>query len=65
MLYLDYHWDLSPTGIKLDEELNTSRHLGWEQGDYFQLVTIDGRQHLLRVDPIKPFAEGYKVNKEY
>ena len=65
MFYLDYTWDLSPNGILLDSELNTSRHLGWEQGDYFQLVTVGDRQMLKKVDKVKPFSEGLAMNGEY
>lgn len=62
MLYFDYNWDLSPAGIRLDEELNTD-NLGWKGGDYFQLVNINGRQMLKRVDPLVKFIkDGEKAN---
>jgi hypothetical protein len=56
MLHFDYSWDLSPNGIILDEELNVDR-LGWKGGDYFQLVNIDGRCHLKKVDPLVKFLK--------
>ena len=61
MLYLDYNWDVSPSGILLDEELNTDR-LGWKHGDMFKFININGRQHLVKVDPVEAFAKGYPVN---
>ncbi len=54
MLYIDYSWDLNPDRIILDEELNTDK-LGWKGGDYFQLVNINGRQMLKKVDPLVKF----------
>jgi hypothetical protein len=56
MLHFDYEWDLSPNGIKLDEELNVDK-LGWKGGDYFQLVNIDGRCYLKKVDPLVKFLK--------
>lgn len=56
MLHLDYTWDLSRDGIILDEELNVDR-LGWRGGDYFQLVNINGRAMLRRVDPLVKFLK--------
>jgi hypothetical protein len=56
MLYIDYNWDCSPDGIKLDEEFNVDK-LGWKGGDYFQLVNIDGRCYLKKVDPVVKFIK--------
>ena len=56
MLYIDYSWDCSPTGIVLDEEFDADR-LGWQGGDYFQLVNIDGRCYLKKVDPVVKFIK--------
>ncbi len=39
MLYIDYSWDCSPSGIILDEEFNADK-LGWRDGDYFQLILL-------------------------
>ena len=63
MIHIDYTWDLGPEGIKLDEELNVDR-LGWKGGDYFQLVNIDGRCYLKKVDKLVAFLEGHKVNEQ-
>ena len=56
MQYIDYTWDCSPGGIILDEEFNTDK-LGWRGGDYFQLVNIDGRCYLKKVDPLVKFIK--------
>ena len=61
MLYMDYEWDLEKDGINLDEELNTVL-LGWKEGDLFKLVTIKGRQKLIKIDVLEQFVRGYKVN---
>ena len=57
MLYVDYNWDLSPNGILLDEELNIER-LGWNDGDYFKVETVNGRRYLRKVDPLVAFVRG-------
>ena len=63
MLHFDYSWDLGPNGIILDNELNVDR-LGWKGGDYFQLVNIDGRCHLKKVDPLVKFIkDGVEQNE--
>jgi hypothetical protein len=59
MLHFDYNWDLSFAGITLDEELNVD-NLGWTDGDYFKLETIDGRRYLRRVDPLVAFIVAAK-----
>ena len=56
MLYIDYNWDCSPSGIMLDEEFNVDK-LGWKGGDYFQLVNINGRCYLKKVDPVVKFIK--------
>jgi len=56
MLYVDYNWDCSPSGIKLDEEFDADK-LGWKGGDYFQLVNIDGRCYLRKVDAVVKFIK--------
>jgi hypothetical protein len=61
MLYIDYTWDCSPNGIILDEEFNSDR-LGWKGGDHFKLVNVNGRQMLIKVDPVEVFSKGHPVN---
>lgn len=61
MKYIDYDWDCSPRGIILDQEFNSDR-LGWKHGDVFKFVNIDGKQVLLKIDPVEQFVIGHKVN---
>ena len=61
MLHVDYQWDMYPDRIILDEELNTDK-FGWKNGDLFKFININGRQMLVKVDPVEQFAKGHKVN---
>ena len=61
MLYVDYNWDCSPSGIMLDEEFNVDK-LGWRGGDYFQLININGRCYLKKVDPVVKFIKDGERN---
>jgi hypothetical protein len=61
MLHLGYNWDLSPGGILLDEELNIDK-LGWKDGDYFKVETVDGQKILKKVDPLVKFLLKGKEN---
>lgn len=55
MLYLDYNWDLDPSGIKFDDELSIEK-LGWDHGDYFKIVYADdGKKYLMKVDKLEKF----------
>jgi hypothetical protein len=63
MRHYDYEWDLYPNYMKLDKELPVN-NLGWNEGDIFQLVTVEGGTKLLRrLDPIEKFARGYSNEK--
>ena len=62
VLYLDYTWDLSHDRIVLDEELDLGR-LGWNAGDFFRLVNINGRAQLERIDPLVAFTMGQTLNE--
>ena len=62
MFYYDYTWDLRHDRIILDEELNIDK-LGWNAGDFFQLVNVDGRAQLERIDPLVAFALGKSINE--
>jgi hypothetical protein len=56
MLYLDYHWDLSPGVMIPDPELNTDK-LGWKTGDYWQVEEApNGNKILRKVDPLVKFV---------
>ena len=63
MLYIDYSWDCSESGIILDEEFNADR-LGWRGGDYFQLVNVNGRCYLRKVDPLVKFIKDGERNEQ-
>jgi hypothetical protein len=63
MLYLDYNWDCSPNGIILDSEFDSDK-LGWKAGDYFIFKNVNGKQMLIKVDPVVAFTNGYQTNKE-
>jgi hypothetical protein len=52
--HFDYDWDLTPSRILLDNELNTDK-LGYKHGDYFKFINIDGRQMLIKVDALEKF----------
>jgi len=55
MLYFDYTWDLSPTLMIPDKELNTER-LQWKKGDYWKVVeNSEGRKMLVKVDVLEEF----------
>ena len=63
MKHYDYDWDLSSEGIILDAELDTDK-LGWKGGDYFKFINVNGRQMLVKVDPVEAFSKGYLVNEK-
>jgi len=59
--HYDYEWDLDSQRILMDSELNTDK-LGYRHGDVFKFINIDGRQMLVKLDPVEQFIRGYKVN---
>jgi len=61
MRHFDYEWDLDPQRILMDRELNTDK-LGYKHGDVFKFVNVDGRQMLVKLDPLEQFIKGHKVN---
>jgi hypothetical protein len=55
MLYVDYDWDLTPTTIVPDRDLDTEQ-LGWKHGDFWQVIqTETGQKILKKVDPLVKF----------
>jgi len=62
MYYYDYVWDLNPDMLILDAELDTKK-LGWQPGDVFKLVEINGKKMIKKVDPLHAFLEGKQVNE--
>jgi hypothetical protein len=61
MRHYDYEWDLDPSRIIIDRELNTDK-LGYRHGDVFKFINIDGQQMLVKLDPLEQFVRGHKVN---
>ena len=61
MLYIDYTWDLSPRGIKFDEELDIDK-LGWKNGDCFKVANINGQAMLIKLEEVEQFSKGHRVN---
>ena len=57
MHFYDYEWDLYPGSIVFDRELDIEK-LGWEIGDVFRLVEVDGRTELIKVHPLEKFVRG-------
>lgn len=52
MLYFDYNWDLTPTTMIPDPELNTDS-LRWKTGDFWKVVDMSGsRKALVKVDSL-------------
>jgi len=62
MQYIDYIWDLNPDQLILDRELDINK-LGWQTGDVFKLVDINGRKVFRRMDPLQAFLEGRQINE--
>ena len=62
MLYYDYIWDLNPDQLILDKELDIDK-LGWQAGDIFKLINVNGRVMLRKVDPIITFLEGRQIHE--
>lgn len=59
MKYVDYVWDLTPTLIIPDEELDTDK-LEWKTGDFWQVIeSPHGNKMLVKVDPIVKFVLGH------
>jgi hypothetical protein len=64
MLHLDFDWDIHPDRIVLDEAFNSDK-LGWKNGDIFKLVNVNGRQMLVKIDPVDAFVNNrIIVNKD-
>ena len=63
MLYIDYSWDCSEQGIKLDEEFDADK-LGWKGGDYFRLTNVNGQAMLVKVDPLVKFIKDGERNEQ-
>lgn len=54
VLFDDYIWDLSDSGIVLDNRFEVEK-LGWKPGDYFKLVLVEGQLRLVKIDDLEKF----------
>jgi hypothetical protein len=54
MQFIGYNWELTTTHMIPDNEIDTNK-LGWKPGDYWQVKEKDGKQFLVKVDPIVQF----------
>ena len=64
MRHYDYDWDLEPSGIKFDSELDIDK-LGWKHGDYFRITNINGQAMLVKCDPLVKFLkDGERKNEQ-
>jgi hypothetical protein len=64
MIHLDFTWDLDPSGILLDEELNIGK-LNWHPGDVFVLEeTYNGRLFLKKKSGISKFILDSVIEKD-
>lgn len=54
VLFDDYIWDLSDSGITLDRRFEIEK-LGWKPGDYFKLVLTESGLKLIKVDTLEKF----------
>jgi hypothetical protein len=56
MRYVGYDFNLTEDGIGLDEELDLGK-LGWKEGDWFIVKKIDGKNNLIKIDPLVKFIK--------
>jgi hypothetical protein len=56
MRYIDYQWDLEPERILFDDELDIDK-LNWKEGDYFVVKRINGKNTLVKLDPLVKFLK--------
>ncbi len=57
MRYYDYEWDLYQQSIVFDRELDMN-NLGWQAGDVFKLIVVEGCTKLVKIDPLEKFTRG-------
>lgn len=58
----DYDWSIENGDLVLDSQLNTDQ-FGWTNGDYFQFKNVNGKKHLVKVDPLELFLDGATLNR--
>ena len=58
MAEIDRSWNIRTDSIEINEEIDVAK-LGWENGDCFKLVNINGQVKLVKLDPLEKFVRGY------
>ena len=56
MRYVGYDFNLTEDGIGLDEELDLDK-LGWKEGDWFIVKKVNGKNNLIKTDPLVKFIK--------
>lgn len=55
--YIDFDWEMDAMGLRLDTDLDVEK-LGWKENDYFKLVRVGDKLHLVKVEEIEKFIRG-------
>ena len=63
-MYGKEDWIYGPDCILLDSEFNSDQ-LGWKHGDLFKFINVNGRQVLVKVDPLVAFLESRDTDQNY
>ena len=58
MAEIDRTWEVRADSIEINEEIDIVK-LGWENGDCFKLVNVNGRVKLVKLDRLEKFVRGY------
>ena len=54
VVFMDFTWDLTDEGITLDRAIELEK-LGWEVGEYFKLIEVDGVKKLVKITDLEKF----------
>ena len=54
VVFMDFTWDLTDEGITLDRAIEPEK-LGWEVGEYFKLIEVDGAKKLVKITDLEKF----------
>jgi len=64
MRYVGYDFNLTEDGIGLDEELDLDK-LGWKEGDWFVVKKVNGKNNLIKIDPLVKFLKDGENVEEF
>jgi thioredoxin-related protein len=64
MLYFDYHLNITPTGVILDEELTLSKLPGFKPGDVFVLEEHAGKVYFKKVSGLEKMVLEYALGQK-